>query len=107
MNGPDGPTIKVSTCCAEPTTSDPSTEPPTTTTTTTTTTTDPIGDAVIVTGGSGVHDGHRHAEVILGDGSTCLLPSLPQGQGAYGHSQSGLMYCGGDNTEDSCLTFSE
>jgi len=61
---------------------------------------------VIVTGGSGVHDGHRHAEVILGDGTTCLLPSLPQGQGAYGHSQSGLMYCGGDNTEDSCLTFS-
>ena len=43
-------------------------------------------------------------ELIREDGTTCTLPSLPQGR--YRHTQAGLVACGGSGTDTSCVTFS-
>ena len=44
------------------------------------------------------------AEVILGDGTTCMMPNLPDAQKGYSHSQSGLTICGGSQNKKSCST---
>ena len=44
-------------------------------------------------------------ELIREDGSTCTLPSLPQGR--WGHTQVGLEVCGGQGSLTSCVTFSD
>ena len=44
------------------------------------------------------------AEVILGDGTTCMMPNLPDLQKGYAHSQSGLTICGGTQNKKGCST---
>ena len=61
---------------------------------------------IIVTGGeepSGVEN-PKSVELLLDDGSPwCSLPNLPQSRSF--HTQSGLVACGGLQTETSCVTF--
>lgn len=58
--------------------------------------------AIIVT--SGVSN-ERSVEVLQSDGSSlCSLPDLPNDY--FGHTQSGLVTCGGAYTQTSCYTFS-
>ena len=55
-----------------------------------------------MTGGAGVAT--NKAEVILGDGTTCMMPNLPDLQKGYAHSQSGLTICGGTQNKKGCST---
>ena len=58
-----------------------------------------------MTGGYGAEES---AEVILEDGSTCILPNLPP-PGRALHSATGLTLCGGasedEDTKTTCSTF--
>ena len=59
--------------------------------------------AIIVTGSLGSM--RRSVEVLKDDGSSlCSLPDLPFDH--YGHTQSGLVTCGGRYAQTSCYTFS-
>ena len=59
---------------------------------------------MIVTGGGGEHP--SSSELLLSDGTPwCKLPSLPVDD-MFGHTQSGLVACGGYYTRTSCFTFS-
>ena len=55
----------------------------------------------------GDKNGAFSVEVLKSDYTTCLLPSLPQNHAARAHTQSGLMYCGGDKDLFSCRKFSQ
>ena len=57
--------------------------------------------AIIVTGDDGVNG--RTSELLWSNGtSLCSLPDLPDNHN--GHTQSGLVTCGGYNTRTSCYT---
>ena len=61
--------------------------------------------AIIVTGDTDTGSSSRTAEVLKEDGSSlCTLPDLPDDRA--GHTQSGLVLCGGYYTSTSCYTFS-
>ena len=54
----------------------------------------------------GVGENVKSVEILHANGSYwCSLPDLPW-DGAVGHSQSGLVCCGGIYSVKSCLTFS-
>ena len=60
------------------------------------------GVAILVTGGNA----GTSAEVLLEDGTPwCSLPGLPEDR--HGHTQSGLVTCGGLYTLSSCVTFTD
>ena len=60
--------------------------------------------AIIVSGGDGIMD-DKSVEVLHGDGTPwCSLPDLPEGR--MFHTQTGLLACGGVDTETSCIKFS-
>ena len=66
---------------------------------------DPPSPAILVTGGL-PGEANLTCEVLRGDGSHwCSLPDL--GQARHGHTQTGLVACGGEGALFSCSTFAQ
>ena len=69
-----------------------------------------IISAIIISGGYTTSSASRSVEILRANGSYwCSLPDLPDDRyGRFGHTQSGLVTCGGwdRDTPTSCLTFS-
>ena len=70
-------------------------------------TTPPPQQGLLVSGGYRIQDtwadSRLTVELLYGNGSSCWLPSLPEGR--WSHSQSGLVLCGGgagEETRASC-----
>ena len=58
--------------------------------------------AIIVSGGDGAE---KSVEVLNSDGTPwCSLPDLPDDH--WYHTQTGLLACGGEDTDASCIKFS-
>ena len=60
---------------------------------------------IMITGGWTPNDDRKRVELLYQDGThMCELEPLPDMR--IGHTQSGLITCGGSFTQDSCLIFS-
>ena len=61
---------------------------------------------IIITGGEPFSSAGRSVEVLKEDGSQlCSLPDLPSDRKL--HTQSGLVTCGGNGVNKSCIAFSD